>query len=179
MIEFFKEYNGKLKIITIVWLIIILLVGYFSYQGGKKSINIKDVVTITRETRDTIRTTDTVFHEVLVPVYIKLIDSIPYHINDTVVINLPKEQAFYKDSTYQAWVSGVFPQLDSIRIFQQKLFITHTIENTITNYIQPPRWGIGVYGGIGVQYGILTRKFDFGPQIGIGFYYKINKKKKE
>jgi hypothetical protein len=177
--EFFKQYNGTLRVIVVIWIIIILLTAFFSYRAGKNSIVIRDTITITKETRDTIRYTDTVFYEKLIPVYIKTVDSIAYYINDTTYIHLPKEQAFYRDSLYEAWVSGVFPQLDSIRIFKEKLMITHTIENTITNYIQPPKWGIGIYGGIGVQYGVLTRKFDFGPQIGVGFYYKINNKKKQ
>lgn len=35
------------------------------------------------------------------------------------------------------------------------------------------RWGISAYGGVGVQYGLINKQIDLGPQVGIGITYKI------
>ena len=35
------------------------------------------------------------------------------------------------------------------------------------------RVGLGLYCGFGVQYGILTKKIDIGPQMGIGMYVRL------
>lgn len=35
------------------------------------------------------------------------------------------------------------------------------------------KFGVSVYAGWGVQYGMFTRKFDTGPQIGVGIYYRL------
>ena len=35
------------------------------------------------------------------------------------------------------------------------------------------RFGLGIYVGWGVQYGMFTRSFDTGPQLGVGFYYRL------
>ena len=35
------------------------------------------------------------------------------------------------------------------------------------------RWSLGLYGGFGMQYGLLGKTIDFGPQFGIGVSYRI------
>ena len=35
------------------------------------------------------------------------------------------------------------------------------------------RWSFGLYGGFGMQYGLLTKSIDFGPQFGVGVSYRI------
>lgn len=35
------------------------------------------------------------------------------------------------------------------------------------------RWSFGIYGGFGMQYGLLTKNIDFGPQFGVGVSYRI------
>nr|DAE17451.1 MAG TPA: hypothetical protein [Phage sp. ctSLR2] len=83
-------------------------------------------------------------------------------IGDTVVY---REQAYYEDSLYRAWVSGYRPRLDSIEIYPRT--VTHTITNDIyhTIVLKKKRWGIGLqvgYGypddwfiGIGITYNLL------------------------
>ncbi len=75
---------------------------------------------------------------------------------DTVRVEIPIMQKVYKDSLYEAWVSGYEAQLDSIKV------ITPTV--TVTKRM-PKRWGLGVqagygtggaYLGIGVTYNIFT-----------------------
>ena len=60
---------------------------------------------------------------------LKLTDTI--HIGDTVV---GREQAYYEDSLYRAWVSGYRPRLDSLQIFPKTVYqnVTNDIYHTIT-----------------------------------------------
>lgn len=104
---------------------------------------------------------------VTLPVY----DTIKIHhadtlFSDSVSVTLPIIQKVYKDSTYEAWVSGYMPVLDSIRIFQPMTTITNTISNTEIRYRQK-RWGLGVQVGIGA----ISGKID--PYVGIGVSYNI------
>lgn len=132
-------------------------------------------------------------------------DSIPYpvyhtkHIKDTVYIletgdsiTLPVEQKYYKKAgLYEAWVSGVCPQLDSIEV--KKTIEYNTITNTITNTVVKKEWNtsaeIGMimirkeplpYGGIrftspsgysiGANVGYLNESVVYGISLGV----KIN-----
>lgn len=79
---------------------------------------------------------------------------------------LPITQKAYKDSTYEAWVSGYMPSLDSIRVFQPMTTVTNTITNTEVRYRQK-RWGLGVQVGVGVT----PSKIE--PYIGIGVTYNL------
>lgn len=104
---------------------------------------------------------------VTLPVY----DTIKIHhadtlFSDSVSVTLPITQKVYKDSAYEAWVSGYMPALDSIRIFQPITTITNTITNTEIRYKQK-RWGLGVQVGIGVT----PSKIE--PYVGIGVSYNI------
>lgn len=82
-------------------------------------------------------------------------------IGDTVV---HREQAYYEDSLYQAWVSGYRPRLDSLQIFPRTVY--QTVTNDIYHTITPKkkRWGLGlqvgygypsgIYAGVGVSYNL-------------------------
>lgn len=85
---------------------------------------------------------------------------------DSASIVLPITQKYYRNSIYEAWVSGYEPALDSIRIFQPTATITNTITNTEVRY-KPKRWGLGVQVGIGVT----PSKIE--PYIGIGVSYNL------
>lgn len=87
-------------------------------------------------------------------------------LSDSVTVKIPISQKVYQDSTYQAWVSGYKPSLDSIRIFQPITTITRTITNTEVKY-KSKRWGVGVQAGLG----ITPTKVE--PYIGIGVTYNI------
>jgi len=65
--------------------------------------------------------------------------------------------------------------LDSLEVYEKETLITHLIQKTIVT--QPKRFGWCFYAGVGGQYGVIQRKFDFGPQIGVGFYVRLEKKK--
>ena len=67
-------------------------------------------------------------------------------IGDTVVY---REQAYYEDSLYRAWVSGYRPRLDSLMVFPKTVY--RTVTNDIYHTITPKkkRWGLGLQAGYG------------------------------
>lgn len=91
---------------------------------------------------------DTVF--IHSPKYItrRVIDTI--HINHNLVSDcLFTEQRVYGDSTYNAWVSGINPSLDSIKIFS-KQHIKETVR-TITDVQYKKDYNGHIFVGAGIQ----------------------------
>ena len=82
-------------------------------------------------------------------------------IGDTVV---HREQAYYEDSLYRAWVSGYRPRLDSLMIFPKTVY--QTVTNDIYHTITPKkkRWGLGLQVGYG---------YPGGWYAGVGFSYNL------
>lgn len=159
----------------VITLVIVACIAWFYHERQKY------VMASSEKTTDTVYDTIQVFIDtpilrdsmviryatVTLPVY----DTIKIHhadtlFSDSVSVTLPITQKVYKDSTYEAWVSGYMPVLDSIRIFQPMTTITNTISNTEIRY-RRKRWGLGVQVGIGV----ISGKID--PYVGIGVSYNI------
>lgn len=83
-------------------------------------------------------------------------------IGDTIV---HREQAYYEDSLYRAWVSGYRPRLDSLQIFPRT--VTNTVTNDIYHTIKVKdkrRWGLGLQAGYGYPGGLF---------VGVGVTYNI------
>ena len=82
-------------------------------------------------------------------------------IGDTVVY---REQAYYEDSLYRAWVSGYRPRLDSLMVFPKTVY--RTVTNDIYHTITPKkkRWGLGLQAGYGYPSGIYA---------GVGISYNL------
>ncbi len=74
-------------------------------------------------------------------------------IGDTVVL---REQAYYEDSLYRAWVSGYRPRLDSLMVFPRTVY--QTVTNDIYHTIVPKkkRWGLGLQVGYGYPGGFYV-----------------------
>ena len=74
-------------------------------------------------------------------------------IGDTVVY---REQAYYEDSLYRAWVSGYRPRLDSLMVFPKTVY--QTVTNDIYHTIVPKkkRWGLGLQVGYGYPGGFYV-----------------------
>ncbi|MBD9092127.1 MAG: hypothetical protein EGQ20_06335 [Bacteroides oleiciplenus] len=74
-------------------------------------------------------------------------------IGDTVVY---REQAYYEDSLYRAWVSGYRPRLDSLMVFPRTVY--QTVTNDIYHTIVPKkkRWGLGLQVGYGYPGGFYV-----------------------
>lgn len=90
---------------------------------------------------------------------IQLTDTI--RIGDTVV---RREQAYYEDSLYRAWVSGYRPRLDSLQVFPRTVY--QTVTNDIYHTITPrkKRWGLGLQAGYGYPSGMYA---------GVGISYNL------
>lgn len=90
---------------------------------------------------------------------IRLMDTM--HIGDTAV---QREQAYYEDSLYRAWVSGYRPRLDSLVVFPKTIY--QTVTNDIYYTIKPKRkrWGLGVQAGYGYPGGVY---------VGVGVSYNL------
>lgn len=78
---------------------------------------------------------------------------------DSVTIELPTVQRRYEGEDYTAWVSGVEPRLDSVRVYR--------VNERVTIRTPPRRWHIGPVAGMG-----LTPK-GWQPYIGIGVTYSV------
>ena len=97
--------------------------------------NHKDIAKInTVDTRqDTVVIRDTVKIDKPIPIYIKSEPDTLYipSIDSTVVMN--KETKVYRDSTYEAQISGFQPHLDHIKVFPKTTYITTEKTSYIEN----------------------------------------------
>ena len=84
--------------------------------------------------------------------------------HDTVEVLVPMEQKHYRDSLYDAWVSGYRPSLDSLHIYP----VTKVITTTLTVREKTKRWGIGPQIGVG-----LSPKGAAVPYVGVGISYNL------
>ena len=114
---------------------------------------------------------DVLIKEIPVPVYVadsSAIDSLLNEcarlerVGDSLQLVLLRVQRHYSDSTFDAWVSGVDPMLDSIKTYQTNMVITKEIP-----VIKKTRWGLGVQAGVGAGKGGLT------PYVGVGVSYNL------
>lgn len=142
-------------IILIMHLVLFTVLALFL---RKPSSEIKEVEVVKV---DTLRITDTL----RLPPILKerrVVDTFLVQLTDTVFVSLPKEQRVYEDSAYRAVVSGYRPSLDSIQVYQQ-----HSVVK-VTKREAPPRWSLGLQGGVGV-----TPK-GVQPYFGVGITYRLN-----
>ena len=76
---------------------------------------------------------------------------------DSVQVVIPITQKHYKEETYEAWVSGYMPQLDSINVYAP---------TTVVNHYEKTPW---VDVSVGLQVGVgLVGKNEFAPYVGVG-----------
>lgn len=76
---------------------------------------------------------------------------------DTIRIRLPIESKHYTAESYDAWVSGYEPSLDSIKVYNREVIVKP----------KQSRWSIGLQGGVG----ITPRGVQ--PYVGVGIGYKL------
>ena len=74
---------------------------------------------------------------------------------DTIRVRLPIESKHYTSESYDAWVSGYEPTLDSIKVYQREVKPKQS------------RWSVGLQGGVGMTPRGLQ------PYVGIGVAYKL------
>lgn len=129
-----KKYIPYLVIgICLVWIV----ASFFSRNPHIKTIHTTDTIFVTEW--ETLR--------VYKPLFLtkKVIDTLRIYINDTTKVELPIEEKYYSEpDKYEAWVSGVNPNLDRINIFNKTEY--KTVTNTTTNIIYKTPWR-GYIGG--------------------------------
>ena len=127
--------------------------------------NRKEVI-IEKTTSDTVTLAkfDTIY--VQKPFFIKEVIVDTFLIKDSINNGyiIAKTQRYYKDSLYEAWVSGYRPNLDSLNIFRKT--ITSTITNAVTKEIYPKTTDL--YLNVGSDY--IGKQF--APNIGLAVKFK-------
>lgn len=89
--------------------------------------------------------------------------------NDSLTIALQRTTKHYSDSTYDAWVSGVKPSLDSLKVYRKNILVTTT---KYVDRTYKPKFSFGVQGGMGVVFPI-NHYPTLGGYIGIGGAYNF------
>lgn len=84
--------------------------------------------------------------------------------HDSVAVQVPITSKHYGNDTYDAWVSGFDPNLDSIRVYQK----TQIITETITKVKSPNKWELDVVAGI--DYNVTSQRYT--PYAGGELIYK-------
>lgn len=116
---------------------------------------------------------DVLIKEIPVPVYVAdstAIDSLLNEcarlerVGDSLKLVLLRVQRHYSDSTFDAWVSGVDPRLDSIKTYQTNRIITKDIP---VIQVKKTKWGLGFQAGVtGSKDGVM-------PYVGVGVSYNL------
>jgi hypothetical protein len=130
--------------VAVVLLLVAFWVGSKVGQADPQTVIERDTVVVVR--------VDTITKERPVYVERRIVDTMLVAVTDTVTVRdsvfveVAREQAVYRDSSYTAWVSGYRPSLDSIAIYQrtQYIYVTETD-------VQPdPIVSLGFTAGYGV-----------------------------
>lgn len=162
----------KQNIFKIFISICLIVLGYTFCYYQHKQVCVEDIVKEVQVIKEKV-VRDTIFSEK--PVYINKqivrTDTVQlYDIKqDFVQVELPYIQKEFKDSLYEAWVSGYQEvNLDSIRIFKEKQIIEINNTNYITKYKNRP-FSVGIQAGYG--YDFMNKCGS--PFIGIGVQYNL------
>ena len=164
-----EDKNSFVKTSQIIICIILVLSVALNVYLLTKENNVKTVEKVKTEVvMDTIHDTipQLVYEKVISYKRdtLRLVDAIP---GDTVhvVAEIPISQKEYSDdSTYTAWVSGYKPELDSINVYRNTVYITKEITKT-----KVQKFSVGPYAGYG--YDFENKKV--GWSIGVGISYKV------
>lgn len=89
---------------------------------------------------------------------------------DTLTVEVERVSRHYADSLYDAWVSGIDPTLDTLKVFPRS--VTTYIDRTVTVERRvPARWGISITAGYGItgsRDGIAAQPF-----VGVGVSWNV------
>lgn len=161
------------RFIAFCFCILIALITYDFYLTHKL---IKQTKTEIVEIKDTIEKTHTDSFFIQSPIVYKVkkirADTAQVwspQIHDTVYVELPYIQKEYRDSTYEAYVSGYKDvNLDSIRVFQHNKIVQ--INNNIERIkYKNKHWHIGP--SVGVGYDFTNNRV--APYLGVSVQYSI------
>lgn len=132
---------------------------------GFSLTNRKEVV-IERTTSDTVTVVKLDTVKVKIPTFIRetIVDTILIEKDKNGDYLIPITQKYYKDDSYEAWVSGYKPNLDSINTFGKTT--TQTVTNTTTREIYPKTTDYFIFTGGDYIQG------KFAPNIGAAIKFK-------
>lgn len=146
---------------SLPWILVCLLLGVIVWMAFRPHEPLPAEVKTETKIKTVIKVCSLTISPPMAPLlFIQLKDTM--HIGDTVV---GREQAYYEDSLYRAWVSGYHPRLDSLQIFPRTVCqnVTNDIYHTVTS--KKKRWGLGLqagysypggwYVGAGVSYNLF------------------------
>lgn len=158
----FKYVNIMKNVTYIIIIFILIILNLYQYSHNNNRIEINDTII---ERQDTVVVRDTLKFYKPKPIYVESeLDTL--YINDTTFIELPKETKVYRDSTYEASISGFQPNLDHISVYPKTIYITEEK----TSYIENKKhFHHGIQAGIG--FGVINRKPDV--FVGYGFQYSF------
>lgn len=135
------------------WILVVLLIIAFVAAWFRPNDPLPAEVRTETKIQTVVKVETLLISPPMAPLFIiRLTDTI--RIGDTVVY---REQAYYEDSLYRAWVSGYRPRLDSIEIYPRT--VTHIITNDIYHTIKVKdkrRWGLGLQAGYGYPGGFYV-----------------------
>jgi len=161
--------NNKTHIIFhIVTVLAIIVLSLFLFRSCNKPMP-EPTIEIKTDTIREIKI-DTQFVEKPKYKYLTVIDTV-YIPRDTI---LYVEQKTFEDSLSTIWISGTNPNLDSVRYYLPKEYIT--IENTTTiTQIKKQKFGYGLHCGVGVGYGVtFGNPVRLEPYVGVNISFGLN-----
>ena len=159
--------NRYEKVMTILCVILLMFsIGILMEQKHRQ----KTPVEPTKIKVDTLVVQDTIMQ--YKPIFVDKIkvDSVLVPVKDTIVIRdsvyiyMDREKITWRDSLCEVYASGIMPQVDSVRHFQEYKYIT--IETHAPVKVKS-HWGLGINAGYGVGKGGLT------PYVGVGISYNL------
>lgn len=142
--------------IIIAVLLVLLGLSFFHEKEVVVEKTVSDTIVVVKS--DTVK--------VKIPRFVReaIIDTVYVEKSENGECLIPISQRYYKDSIYEAWVSGYKPSLDSINIFHKT--INNTITNTVTKEVYPKTTEL--YLMVGSDYINGT----FAPNIGLSVKFK-------
>ena len=159
-----KYVNIMKNVIYILIIIILIILNIYQYSHNKNNrIEINNVETIIQ---DTVVVRDTLKFYKPKPILVKSEKDTLYipSIDSTVVME--KEIKVYKDSTYEAIISGFQPNLDHISVYPKTIYVT---KEKVSYVRDKRRFNHGIQLGVG--FGVINRKADV--FVGYGFQYSF------
>lgn len=155
-------------IIELIAALVILVLSILLFRSCSKPLPEPSIEIVSDTIRETV--IDTVFVDKPKYKYLTVIDTV-YIPKDTVLV---KEQKVFEDTLSTIWISGINPNLDSVRYYLPKEYIT--IENTTTiTQIKKQKFGYGLHCGVGVGYGVtFGNPVRLEPYVGINVSFGLN-----
>lgn len=158
-----NRYGKVMTILCVILLVVDIGVLWRNYRQ-KTLVEPPEIKVDTLIVRDTIMQYKPIFTDkikvdsVLIPVKDTIV------IRDSVYIYMDREKITWRDSLCEVYASGIMPQVDSVRHFQEYKYIT--IETQAPVKVKS-HWGLGINAGYGVGKGGLT------PYVGVGISYNL------